>query len=218
MQRPWTAIEPEAATVFQGSALIDSKPDQRVGTFGGCSQQGSNDVTKRRERPLDPRSVGPTRVHGVYENSIGRQSVRPQNLPRHLILGRTMRAMRQYVVGIVVALAVVGCDGAKKPAVDAAGNQITCEASFQTALDRTCSVAADCGLVSHDDCCGTVRLGVRAGTEAAATLAEATYRACFSCGARGCDHAELAEDGNVANAGRSIVATCTMGRCKSIVQ
>jgi hypothetical protein len=93
-----------------------------------------------------------------------------------------------------------------------------CEAAYQAALDRSCSVPADCTLVDHEDCCGTVRIGVHAGTGPAAMAAESTYAACFDCGARGCQHADQAEDGSTPGVGQAIVATCVESRCTSVVQ
>ncbi len=112
---------------------------------------------------------------------------------------------------------VIGCSGGHR-ATDASMDRAPCEATYQAALDRTCNVPTDCVLVDHDDCCGTVRIGVRAGTEATAQAAEATYAACFDCGARGCAHADMAETGAVPQQGQSIVATCVADRCTSVVQ
>lgn len=87
-------------------------------------------------------------------------------------------AMRQSAIGLVGAWMLLCCSDANQgqSMSDAGGNQAACEASYQAALDRTCLMSADCVLVGHDDCCGTVRVGVRAGTEAAAMTAEATCR------------------------------------------
>jgi len=112
---------------------------------------------------------------------------------------------------------VVGCSSSH-PAIDASMDRAPCEAAFQAALDRACTVPADCTLASHEDCCGTVRIAVRSGTEAAALAAESTYGACFDCGARGCQHADQAEDGATPQAGQAIVARCVANRCVSAVQ
>ena len=72
------------------------------------------------------------------------------------------------------------------------------------AIDRACAIPSDCVLVDHADCCGTIRVGVRAGTQASARAAEASYAACFDCGARGCAHADQSEDGATPNVGQSI--------------
>jgi hypothetical protein len=113
---------------------------------------------------------------------------------------------------------VVGCSGGGHLIPDASMDRAPCEAAYQAALDRTCTVPADCALVDHEDCCGTVRIGVRAGTEANARVVESTYAACFDCGARGCAHADMAETGAVPQGGQTIVATCVSNRCTSIVQ
>lgn len=126
--------------------------------------------------------------------------------------------MRHWTIPIIVTWTLLGCDGASNTKPDGGGSQPMCEAAYQATLDRSCSVPADCTLVDHNDCCGIVKLGVRAGTQAAAMSAEATYLACFSCGARGCFHADFAEDGKTPGAGQSISATCMMGRCTSVVQ
>ena len=128
------------------------------------------------------------------------------------------RDMRRALVGGFWLVGAVACGGSSSGGHDAALDQATCEAAFQASLDRACSAPADCVLVGHDDCCGVVRIGVAAGSEPMAMSAEATYAACFSCGARGCQHADRAEDGSVPGTGESIVATCVEQRCTSIVQ
>lgn len=117
----------------------------------------------------------------------------------------------------ITLLVAVGC-GTSDPAIDASTDRTPCEATYQTSLDRACTVPADCALTSHEDCCGTVKIGIHSGTEAAALAAEATYGACFDCGARGCFHADQAENGATPQAGQSIVATCVANRCVGVVQ
>lgn len=117
---------------------------------------------------------------------------------------------------LVIGLAACGEHGSRP--LDASMDRAPCEAAYQQALDRTCTVPSDCALVDHEDCCGTVKVGVRAATSADAVAAEATYRACFDCGARGCAHADLAEDGMTATPPMTIVATCVANRCTSVVQ
>jgi hypothetical protein len=119
------------------------------------------------------------------------------------------------VLGCVWLLA---CGTSSEMPRDASMDRAPCEAAYQTSLDRSCSVPADCVLVDHEDCCGTVKVGVHAGTETAATTAESTYGACFDCGARGCQHADQAEDGSTASGAQTIVATCVANRCTSVVQ
>lgn len=102
--------------------------------------------------------------------------------------------------------------------VDAA-DPVACEAAYQAALDRTCSVPADCVLAEHADCCGITMVGVRAGTQPAAAAAEAANARCYQCPPVGCAHATSAENGAVPSmAGQAIVATCAQNRCTSIVQ
>jgi hypothetical protein len=124
-----------------------------------------------------------------------------------------MRAM--WFTTLMVA--AVGCSSSHS-ALDASMDRVPCEAAYQASLDRACTVPTDCGLTSHEDCCGTVKIAVRSGTESAALAAEATYAACFDCGARGCFHADLAEDGAAPQAGQAIIATCVANRCVSVVQ
>lgn len=126
--------------------------------------------------------------------------------------------MHKWMIHITVTWTLLGCDGANNANIDGGGSQVMCEAAYQAAVDRSCLVPTDCTLVNHNDCCGTVKVGVRAGTQAAAMSAEATYLACFSCGARGCFHADRAEDGKTPDAGQVLIATCMMGRCTSVVQ
>lgn len=127
--------------------------------------------------------------------------------------------MRQWTIHIIATWTLLSCDGAVNNAkTDGGGSQATCEAAYQAALDRSCTVPADCTLVNHNDCCGTVKVGVRAGAQAAAMSAEATYQACFSCGARGCFHADQAENRKTPGVGQSIIATCMIGQCTSVVQ
>ena len=118
----------------------------------------------------------------------------------------------------IVAMGLMGCAEHGSHPTDASMDRAPCEAAYQQALDRSCTAPAHCTLVEHDDCCGTIMVGVRTASKAAAIAAEATYAACFDCGARGCAHADLAETGMVAGAGQAIVPTCVMNRCTSIVQ
>lgn len=93
-----------------------------------------------------------------------------------------------------------------------------CQAKLEAALDRTCTVPTDCALIDHGDCCGTVKLGVRAGTEAAANAAEAAFQVCRACPPLGCAHPDMSEDGRVPAMGQAIVAICTASRCSSTVK
>jgi hypothetical protein len=61
-------------------------------------------------------------------------------------------------------------------------------------------------------------IAVHAGTEGGYPAVETAYQACLACPPLGCQHADLAEDGNPAGAGQTIVATCVANRCTSVVQ
>lgn len=118
----------------------------------------------------------------------------------------------------LLVIALVGCAEHGSHPLDASMDRTPCETAYQQALDRTCSVPADCTLVDHNDCCGTIKTGVAAASKAASIAAEMTYGACFDCGARGCAHADLAENGMTAGPSQSIVAACVSNRCTSVVQ
>lgn len=118
-------------------------------------------------------------------------------------------------VSVLVALGCAACsdrDQSMTPQV--------CEASFEQAVDKACSVQADCTLISHPDCCGVVIIGIAKSMVAAAMAAEANYESCASamCGDRGCAHDTQAEDGSVQLEGQTIVAICVNGSCASTVQ
>ena len=117
----------------------------------------------------------------------------------------------------VMLVLAVGCSSTSN-AIDAHVDPAVCKANLEAAIDRTCAVPADCVLVDSADCCGVVKLGVKSGTQVQFPPVESQYVACLACGPRGCQHADQAEDGSVPSAGQSIVATCTAGRCTSIVQ
>ena len=95
-----------------------------------------------------------------------------------------------------------------------------CQAGFDPSLVQTCTTAADCVLLAHDDCCGATMLGVTASDQAAAMAAETTYDACanLACGARGCDSVTTSSDGHVPTGNQMIVPTCVAGVCGSTVQ
>jgi hypothetical protein len=78
----------------------------------------------------------------------------------------------------------------------------SCASVFFAALEKTCSADGDCATANHDDCCGTVVVGIKAGTQAQFATAEQAFLACESgCGGRGCFHADTAEDGRTAKMG-----------------
>jgi hypothetical protein len=123
----------------------------------------------------------------------------------------------RVLIMIVWAVAAVGCSSHSQP-VDAT-DRGACLAAFNAALQRACAGPADCVLAPHDDCCGTVQLGIRSGAQAAFTTAEAALHQCSPCQPSGCAHQEQAEDGRSATtAGQKIVAICAASRCTSVVQ
>jgi hypothetical protein len=95
----------------------------------------------------------------------------------------------------------------------------SCASTFAAAVVKTCSTVADCVLVDGDDCCGRVKIAIKAGTEASFATAEAAYVACVpGCGVRGCFHADVAEEGGTPGAGQAIYPECRAGRCLSVVR
>ena len=118
---------------------------------------------------------------------------------------------------LAIALVLAAC-GAKVAPIDGHTDPATCKANLEAQLDRHCMQASDCVLVDSADCCGTIKLGIRAGTQGAFAAEEMQFVTCLACGPRGCDHADEAEDGSVPQAGQMIVATCAAGSCKSVVQ
>jgi hypothetical protein len=100
------------------------------------------------------------------------------------------------------------------------GASATCESELDHAIDKTCSAVSDCVLVSHwAGCCDDVMIAIRASTSASFPAAEAAFVACRdlnACPAAFCGPAR-AEDGLVPGPAQSIVATCSAGRCTSVV-
>jgi hypothetical protein len=93
-----------------------------------------------------------------------------------------------------------------------------CKANLEAAIDRSCTTPGECVLVDSLDCCGTIKLAVRSGTEGSFPQTRMTFEACLACPPLGCAHQDEAEDGSVPQAGQAIVATCLASRCKSVVQ
>jgi len=114
-------------------------------------------------------------------------------------------------------LMVVACGGGGSSPPDAP-RAAACTAELEAALDRSCAAPAECVLVGHGDCCGTVLLGIRGGTELAFPAIETTFQTCRACPPSGCAHADLAEDGSTAGSGQAIVADCIAMRCASVVR
>jgi hypothetical protein len=124
------------------------------------------------------------------------------------------RAMRWLLLAVLL-----GCHSGTHGA-DAMTTPQQCEASFDQVVGRACATVSDCALITHPDCCGDVVIGISAASLNAAMVAETTYNSCegAACGARGCQHATMAEDGKVPMAGQNIVAVCTSQQCSSTVQ
>jgi|HubBroStandDraft_1064217.scaffolds.fasta_scaffold106945_3 hypothetical protein len=99
------------------------------------------------------------------------------------------------------------------------GDAASCGATFTASLDKTCSVDSDCTTANHDDCCGTVVVGIRAGTQATFASAEQAFMTCeLGCGGRGCDHATWAEIGQSSPDASTIVVECEAGACMTTFQ
>jgi hypothetical protein len=92
-----------------------------------------------------------------------------------------------------------------------------CKADREAAIDRSCVTASDCVLVRSADCCGTILIGVRVGTEGGFSAVETAYEQCLDCPPLGCQHADEAEDGSVAGIDQTIIASCEAGGCTSRV-
>jgi hypothetical protein len=121
-----------------------------------------------------------------------------------------------------MVLALAGCTEHGKSPDGGAGKTDApppevCEIDFQAALSKGCMVPADCSLVDHDDCCGTIKVAVTVGTEADARKAEAAWGICRACPPVGCAHADQSEDRMVPGTGQAIVARCVSNRCTSTV-
>jgi hypothetical protein len=116
---------------------------------------------------------------------------------------------------LVIVLAAACAEHGSRPD---AGDPEACLVTLEAELDRTCAASGECTLIGHDDCCGTVQLGVRAATQADALAAEARFEACRMCPPLGCAHPDMAEDGRIPGTGQAIVATCVANRCTSVVQ
>jgi hypothetical protein len=118
----------------------------------------------------------------------------------------------------LVLLLVLGCaEHGHTPNPDGPGDPAVCKASREAAIDRSCTTPSDCVLVTSSDCCGPIDIAVKRGTEGAYPPVEAAYVSCLACPPLGCAHQVEAENGSPAGSG-TIVATCVMSRCQSIVQ
>lgn len=121
--------------------------------------------------------------------------------------------MRWLLLGGVFA-----CGADHGTPVDARTDPAVCIAERDMALDRTCTSPSDCVLVASADCCGTLMIAVKAGTEPGFASVETAYETCLACPPLGCMHADQAEDGTTPGSSQSIVATCVVNRCTSVVQ
>jgi len=99
------------------------------------------------------------------------------------------------------------------------GGPVACDSDFKSAVTKDCASDADCTLADHGDCCGTVVVGIRKGTDAAFSAADKAFQSCVpGCGVRGCFHATMAEDGStVSMVGQAIFARCDNDKCTSAV-
>jgi len=123
---------------------------------------------------------------------------------------------RLLLVAAVTSLC--GCGSGSSSTPDAKTDPAVCKANLEASIDRTCTIASDCVLVASADCCGTIMIAVRTGTQAMFPAVESTYEACLACPPLGCNHADQAEDGSVPQSGQAIVATCAANRCVSVTQ
>jgi hypothetical protein len=109
-----------------------------------------------------------------------------------------------------------GAAGSSGTASD--GGPGSCDSTFKNALVKDCQSETDCALLNHNDCCGTVVIAVKKGTEATFAAAESAYQTCVpGCGLRGCFHADLSEDMKPATSPGQIVAVCQNKICRSTI-
>jgi hypothetical protein len=120
----------------------------------------------------------------------------------------------------LVLVALAGCTSMTTRADAPAETLQECQAAFDPSLVQTCTAAADCVLLAHDDCCGATMIGVTASDQATAMAAEATFDTCANtaCGARGCASQTISSDGKVPMTGQTFVPTCIAGVCGSTVR
>lgn len=114
-------------------------------------------------------------------------------------------------------LAIAACEHGQSPSNTDGPGQAVCMQAFDDAVDRTCGIAADCVLVNHDDCCGTVIFGVAATTAGSFAGIEAELHRCSPCPPLGCAHQDISEDGMTLMGNDTFAAVCNAGRCSSTV-
>jgi hypothetical protein len=122
---------------------------------------------------------------------------------------------------LLAAVVATACDATTASLSPDASPLASCEAMFDADVVKTCTVASDCVLLYHPECCSAVEIGVAASDASSADAAEMTFDACslHVCGARGCASPTIAEDGTVLrNSAQMIVPTCIAGQCSSTVQ
>ena len=120
--------------------------------------------------------------------------------------------MRALWIALSIVAFGAGCGKNDTPETAA-----ECQADYLRTIDKSCTTPADCVLVGHQDCCGTIEVSVRIGSEAAAADAEQTYEACVACPPTGCFHADESEDMMTPSTGQRIISVCTANRCSSTV-
>jgi hypothetical protein len=102
---------------------------------------------------------------------------------------------------------------------DMAASDASCGDVFLSSLGKTCAGDTDCTTANHNDCCGTVVLGIRVGTETSFASAESAFQSCVpGCGLRGCFHATWAESGPANADAGAIVVHCDTGACTTRFQ
>jgi hypothetical protein len=109
--------------------------------------------------------------------------------------------------------------GAATSAVSGDDVKATCNSIFANALNTACTSDADCSLVDHNDCCGTIVIAIRKGTDAPFAAAEAAYQSCVpGCAPQSCFHRTEAQNFDVITRdGQAFFARCNGLRCTSIV-
>lgn len=126
--------------------------------------------------------------------------------------------MRWPIFAALAAFAALAGCSEHGHSVDALGDPSVCLDKLEATIDRACAAPSDCVLATHFDCCGNVRLGIHAGTDALFATAEAAFQTCRACPALGCAHPDVAEDGRTQTmTGDAIVAACVANRCTSVL-
>jgi hypothetical protein len=124
-----------------------------------------------------------------------------------------------FAVCAAVACAIGACtEHGQSPGMTPDGpGEAVCMQQFDDAVVRTCSVASDCEVVNHDDCCGTVILGIASSNAGAFPGIEADLHQCSPCPPLGCAHQDVSEDGMTLHGNDKFAPVCNAGRCSSTV-